>query len=171
MMYESDHKLGLLQWGKGASLICYRIRLPSHYEKSINLHLQKFIGKSQKPLLNQNNLSPSLTFSLLQCSHITYLTHQDTAYQSSELDIITSLCHVSYISEYIYLHIFRVNILLKRHLSRGHRISCPAQHLERTDSKPSSRLIGPTHIKKQGNFPLKLLARCSSCILQFSESI
>ena len=28
-----------------------------------------------------------------------------------------------YISEYIYLHIFCVNFLFKRHLSRGHRIS------------------------------------------------
>ena len=43
------------------------ISIPSHYEKSTNLHLQKF-GQSQKPLLNQNNLSLCLTFFLLHCS-------------------------------------------------------------------------------------------------------
>ena len=58
--------------------------------------------------------------------------------------INTFLCHACYISEYIYLHIFRVNFLLKRHLSRGHRISCPAHHLERTDNKPFV-----------GHFPIK----------------
>ena len=47
---ESGYKLGSLQWEIGASLIRYRIRriksLPSHYEKFINLHLQKSIDKS-----------------------------------------------------------------------------------------------------------------------------
>ena len=71
--------------------------------------------------------------------------------------IITSFGHACYISEYIYLHIFSVNFLLKRHLSRGHRISCPAHYLERTDNKPFSRLIGPTHINKESNCPLKLV--------------
>ena len=47
------------------------ISLPSRYEKSINLHLQKFIGKSQKLLLNQNNISHCLAFSPpLQPRHI-----------------------------------------------------------------------------------------------------
>ena len=66
----------------------------------------------------------------------------------------TSLCHACYISEYVCLRIFRVNVLLKRHLSRGHRISCPAQHLHRTDNKPLSRLIGLTH-KQVGQLPIK----------------
>ena len=30
-------------------------------------------------------------------------------------------------------------------------------HLEQTDDKPFSRLIGPTHINKQDNSPLKLV--------------
>ena len=54
VIYESGHKLGSLRWVIGASLISYRISLQSlqsHNEKSINLHLQRFIGKSQKPLL------------------------------------------------------------------------------------------------------------------------
>ena len=68
--------------------------------------------------------------------------------------IITSLCHACYSSEYIYLHKFRVNFPLKRHLSCGHRISCPEQHLERTDRNPFSRLIGPIH-KKVGQFLIK----------------
>ena len=67
---------------------------------------------------------------------------------------ITSLCHACYISEYVYLHIFRVNFLHKRHLSYGHRISCSVQHLERTDNKPFSRLIGLTH-KQAGQLPIK----------------
>ena len=83
--------------------------LPSHYEKSINFDLQKFIGKSQKLLLNQNNLSPCLTFSLLHCSHVTCLTHQTLTTNLVSWYVITSLCHSCYISEYVYLHIFRVN--------------------------------------------------------------
>ena len=81
--------------------------------------------------------------------------------------IITSFYHASYSSEYNYLHIFRVNFLLKRHLSRDHRISCPAHYLERTDNKPFSRLIGPTH-KQVEQLPIKtgwrdaLLTFCSS---------
>ena len=138
------------------------ISLPSRYEKSINLHLQKFIGKSQKPLLNQNNLLPCFAFSLLHYSHVTYPTHQD---------INSSLCHACYIFEYFYLHIFRVNCLLKRHLSHGHRISCPAPHMKWTANKPFSRLIALKYINKQENCPLKLVSECSSRIQQLSESI
>ena len=146
MIYELGHKVGSRRWKNGSSLIS----LPNHYEKSINLHLQKFIGKSQKPLLNQNNLSPCLTFSLLHCSHITYLAHQDAATNLVSWYIINSLCHACFNSEYFYLHIFRVNFLLKKHLSYGQRTSW-------TDNKPFSRLIGPTHINKQSNCPLKLV--------------
>ena len=147
VIYESGYKLGSLRWKIGASLIRYRINKSSKpLCKSINLHLQKFIGKSQKPLLNQSNLSPCLTFSLLHCNHVTYLTHQDTAYQSSELMCYHFSLSCLLISEYVYLHIFRVNFLFKRQLFRGHKISCHAQHLERTDNKPFSRLIGPVHL-------------------------
>ena len=71
--------------------------------------------------------------------------------------IITSFGHACYISEYIYLHVFSVNFLLKRHLSRGHKILCPAHYLKRTDNKPFSTLIGPTHINKESNCQLKLV--------------
>ena len=47
MKYESVHKLGSLWWEIGASRKAIElVRLPIHYEKSTNLHLQKFIGKS-----------------------------------------------------------------------------------------------------------------------------
>ena len=63
--YESVHKLGSLWWEIGDSRKAIElVSLPIHYEKSTNLHLQKFIGKSYKPLLNQNNLSPCLSHSL-----------------------------------------------------------------------------------------------------------
>ena len=89
VIYESDYKLGSLWWKIGASLIRYRINKSSKpLYKSINLHLQKFNGKSQKPLLNQKNISSCLTFSLLHCSHVTYLNHQDISNQSNEL-----VCH------------------------------------------------------------------------------
>ena len=89
VIYESGHKLGSLRWEIGASLIRYRINKSSKPLWKINkLTFTKAFGKSWKPLLNQNNLSPCLTFSLLHCRHITYLTHQDTAYQSSDL-----VCH------------------------------------------------------------------------------
>ena len=70
--------------------------------------------------------------------------------------VITSH-HACYISEYMYLHIFRVNFLLKSDFSRGHEITCLAHHLEQTDNKPLSRLIGPTHVNKKDNCPLKLV--------------
>ena len=92
VIYESGYKLGSLRWEIGASLIRYRINKSSKpLCKSINLHLQKFIGKSQKPLLNQNNLSPCLTFSLLHCSHVAYLNHQDISNQSNESPLFVML--------------------------------------------------------------------------------
>ena len=57
-----------------------------------------------------------------------------------------SPCHPGYIFEYVYPHTFHVNFLLKRHIIRGHRISCTSYHMERVDSKPFSGLIGPRHI-------------------------
>ena len=48
VVYELSYKLGSLWWEIGASLLIrYRLNKSSKpYEKSINLHLQKFIGKS-----------------------------------------------------------------------------------------------------------------------------
>ena len=82
--------------------------------------LNKFSGKLWKPLLNQNKILPCLNI---------------------------SLCHPFYISEYVYVHIFRVNFLFKRYFSRHHRISWPAHHLERTDNKPLTGLIEQLPIK------------------------
>ena len=55
-------------------------------------------------------------------------------------------CHLRYVFEYVSLHTFCVNFLFKRHLSRGHRISCPAPHLEQTDSKTFGGLTVPRHM-------------------------
>ena len=68
--------------------------------------------------------------------------------------VSNSFCHSCYISECIYLHIFRVSFLLKRYLSHGHEFSCLAHHLEGTVNKPFSRQIGPTH-KQVGQLPIK----------------
>ena len=75
--------------------------------------------------------------------------------------MITSLCDACYISEYVYLHIFCVKFLLKKHLSRSHRISSPAHHLERTDNKTFSRLIGQTYIASR-TIPIKTGLRDAS---------
>ena len=139
VIYESGHKLGPLQWEKEALLIHYKINRSSKplwkigkltFTKIYWLVLEATL-KSKQPF------TLSYILSLSHCSHVTYLTHQDTPYESSEL-----VCH------HLSLYIFRVNFLLKRQLFRVHKISCHAQHLERTDSKPFSRLIGPTHINK-----------------------
>ena len=83
---ESGHKLGSLWWDIGDSLIRYRITKSSKpLWKIKKITFTKAFGKSWKPLLNQNNLSPCLTFSLLHCRHVTNLMHQDNTYQSSEL--------------------------------------------------------------------------------------
>ena len=57
-----------------------------------------------------------------------------------------SPCHPCYIFEYVYPHTFYVNFLLKRHITHGHRISCTSYHMEWTDNKPFSGLIGPRHM-------------------------
>ena len=84
VIYELSHELGSLSGKQGLHQYTTElVRLPRHYEKSINLHLQKSTGKAQKPLLNQKNLLPYFVFSLLHCSHFTCLNHQATAYKSS----------------------------------------------------------------------------------------
>ena len=80
--------------------------------------------------------------------------------------------HHCYISKYVYLHTFHVNSLLKRQLSRGHRISCPSDHLERTDNKPFSGMIGPRHMTtSRADAHQSLVARSSLSVLQFGHSI
>ena len=63
-----------------------------------------------------------------------------------------------------------MNFLLKRHLSRGHSISCPAHHLERTDSKPFSELIVSRHMNtSRAVTHQNWVARCFPRVLHFSE--
>ena len=84
--------------------------------------------------------------------------------------VIISFCHACYISEYIYLHVLRINFLLKSQPSRGQGISCLAHHLERTDNKPLSRLIGPIHINKWGNCLLKLVSEMPLTFCNLAKS-
>ena len=92
MIYESGHKLGSLRWEIGALLIRYRINKSSKplwkidkltFTKICWLVLEVTL-KSKQPFTLSYILS-------LHCSHVTYLTHQDTAYQSREL----LRCHLS----------------------------------------------------------------------------
>ena len=79
-----------------------------------------------------------------------------------------SPCHPCYILGYVYLHTFHVTFLLKRHITRGHRISCTSYHVKRTDSKPFSGLIGPRHMAtSRAVAHQSWVARCSpqSCNL------
>ena len=66
-----------------------------------------------------------------------------------------SPCHPGYIFEYVCPHTFHVNFLLKRHITCGHRISCTFYHMERTDNKPFSGLIGPSMWLQVGQLPIK----------------
>ena len=71
-----------------------------------------------------------------------------------------------FLSTFTYIHKFHVNFLLKRHLSRGHKTSCSAHHLERTDIKPFSGLIGPRHMITTWTVAHQSwLARCSPRVL------
>ena len=90
------------------------------------------------------------------CSHLLWVRIHKSPWHSGNYRVwiqskygmiqnIQSPRHLCYIFEYVYLHTFYVNFLLKRHLSRGHRISCSTHHLGRTDNKPFNRLIGPIY--------------------------
>ena len=83
----------------------------------------------------------SYRLSLICCSHVTYLTHLDTVYQSGHF-----ICHHLYIFEHVYQHLFYVKFLLKRYLSCHHIISCLADRQESTDNKLFSGLIVPRHM-------------------------
>ena len=143
---ESGHKLGSLWWDIGDSLIRYRLNKSSKPLWKINkLTFTKAFGKSWKPLLNQNNLSPCLTFSLLYCRHVTNLTHQDNTYQSSMWSPLFVMFAIFLID---FTCIYFVSTFLPRGSSFVATESHAMHHLERTDDKPISRLIGPTHINK-----------------------
>ena len=87
MIYQSDHELRSLRWEIGALPIRCRINKSSKPLLKIGkLKFTKISGNSQKPLLSQDNLPPCLTgsLSLIHCRPVTYLTHLETAHQSSK---------------------------------------------------------------------------------------
>ena len=62
--------------------------------------------------------------------------------------------------------LIHVNFLLKRYITRGHRISYTYYHIERTDNKPFSGLIGPRHATTSWAVAHQSwVARCSPHIL------
>ena len=86
--------------------------------------LKFFSGNSQKPVLSQNNLailpySPSP----IHCSHPTYLTRLDTAYQSIQFD--ATPCYPCHPFEYVFLYRFQVQTLFKTHFPHGHTPHVP----------------------------------------------
>ena len=76
--------VGSLRWEIGAWEIRDRIQsLPSHYKNLINLHIHlEATTKVKQPSALPYRLS------LIDCSHVTHLTHLDTVYQSSQF-----VCH------------------------------------------------------------------------------
>ena len=53
-----------------------------------------------------------------------------------------------FLSAFSCIHFMSIFFSRHRHLSRGHRISCPTHHPERTDNKPFRGLIAPRPIIK-----------------------
>ena len=49
----------------------------------------------------------------------------------------------------------QVNFLVNRHLFCGHRMSYIANHLEQTDNKTFSGLVGPRHMTSRRQLPIK----------------
>ena len=60
--------------------------------------------------------------------------------------VSTHLCHLCYTFQYLYLHIFQAHILLTRQLPGDHSIPWPTYHMQRTNSKPFTGLIGLRHV-------------------------
>ena len=58
-----------------------------------------------------------------------------------------------FLSAFSCIHFMSTFFSGHRHLSRSDRISCPVPHLERTDNKPFSGLIGPRHKTKSWVVP------------------
>ena len=53
-----------------------------------------------------------------------------------------------FFSAFSCIHFMSISFWKQRYLSRDHRISCPAHHLEQTDNKSFSGMIGPRHKTK-----------------------
>ena len=75
----------------------------------------------------------------------------------------------TFLSTFSCIHFMSTFFSRHWHLSRGHRISCPTHHLERTDKKPFSGSIGPRHKTKSWVVAHQSwVARCSPHVLLFS---
>ena len=76
-----------------------------------------------------------------------------------------------FLSTFTSIH-FMSTFFSRRTLS--HRISCPAHHLEQTnsDTKPFGGLIGLRHMTTSWIFAYQsCVARCSACVLEFIRRI
>ena len=111
------------------------------------------------------SLSPIL------CNHVTYLTHLDILYESSQFADY-SFCHPCCTFPCIYLHRFQVHILLMRHLPRDHNIPFPSHDLEQTINKPFIRLIGLIYVTTSREVTHQIqVAKYSPRVLGFSRVI
>ena len=95
----------------------------------------------------------SLTFRKLQsapsCSHLTAECRFTLKYICDMIRTHSLLVILSkFLSAFSCIHFMSNFSSRHSHLSRGHRISCPAHHLKQTDNKPFSGLIGPKHKAK-----------------------
>lgn len=100
----------------------------------ILLLLEFFSGNSEKAVLSQNNLATiSYSPSPIHCSHATYLSRLDIAYQSSWFD--AAPCCPCHPCEYVFLYRPQAQTLFKTHFPQGHNTSCPMHHLGRTDKE------------------------------------
>ena len=114
------------------------------------------------------------SLSLIHCSHFTYLTHLDTAYQSSQFEFqhlsLSSL--LRFCLCLVYQHRFHVHFLLTRHLPCGRSTSCPTHNLEGTINKPFIGLVGLRHVTaSRAVTHQSWVARCSPRVPVFSRSI
>ena len=83
----------------------------------------------------------SLTFRQLQsaasCSHLNYRVQIHSKMRMWHVRIHSLFVILAiFLSVFSCIHSMSTFFSRQRHLSRGHRISCPAHRLERTDNKP-----------------------------------
>ena len=71
------------------------------------------------------------------------------------MHVTTSLCRNCYTFQYVYLYIYQVCILLRRRLSRDHSVSCPAYHLELSNTNSFTGLIRLIHMTRSRVFPIR----------------
>ena len=98
-IYQSVHRLGSLLWQLRVSPIRYRINRSSKpllkIDKLAFAKFQWYVLEATTKSKDPSTQSYSL--SLIKCSHVTFLTAQDTTYQSSQL-----VCHQLFLSPLLY---------------------------------------------------------------------